>query len=94
MSFSSEHGTNRTGLRGFAAMSPEERLTAQRAGVAASHAKGHGFQSMTPERRSQIGRMGGLAAQRNGTARRFTSETGREAGRKGGRVKRTPRLGE
>jgi general stress protein YciG len=41
-----------------------------------------GFASMTPERRHEIAHMGGLAARDRGLT--FTSETGREAGRKGG----------
>ncbi len=50
--------------------------------------KGRGFASMTPEERFRIAQMGGRAAQRLGTAHRFTSEEAREAGRKGGAISR------
>lgn len=43
-----------------------------------------GFASMTPERRSEIASAGGRRAHQIGAARQFTSETAREAGRKGG----------
>lgn len=43
-----------------------------------------GFASMSIEKRKQISSLGGKAAQANGTARRWTKEEAREAGKKGG----------
>jgi uncharacterized protein len=47
-----------------------------------------GFASMTPERRAEIAAMGGRQAQANGTAYRWTSESARIAGKKGGQLSR------
>lgn len=49
-----------------------------------SSGKGRGFLSMTPEQRRQISSLGGKRAHELGKANRWTSETAREAGRKGG----------
>lgn len=43
-----------------------------------------GFASMDPEKQRQIASMGGIEAQRQGVAHRWTSEEARAAGRKGG----------
>lgn len=43
-----------------------------------------GFAAMTAEERSRIASLGGVAAQRRGTAHRYTTEEARAAGRKGG----------
>lgn len=43
-----------------------------------------GFASMSPEQRRAVASRGGKAAQERGVAHRFTSATGRAAGRKGG----------
>jgi uncharacterized protein len=48
--------------------------------------KPRGFAAMTPERRREIASKGGAQAQANGTAHRYDSERGKEAGRKGGRA--------
>lgn len=47
-----------------------------------------GFAGMTAERRREIAAAGGRAAHSRGTAHEFTSETAKEAGRKGGRAKK------
>lgn len=44
-----------------------------------------GFAAMSQEKRSEIASRGGRAAQDRGTAHRFTTETGRAAGLKGGK---------
>lgn len=46
--------------------------------------KPRGFAAMTPEHHRQVASMGGSAAQALGTCHRFTSESARAAGRKGG----------
>lgn len=43
-----------------------------------------GFASMDKEKQRKIASMGGKAAHQKGTAREWTSEEAREAGRKGG----------
>jgi uncharacterized protein len=43
-----------------------------------------GFAAMDAAKQKAIARKGGKAAQRKGTAHRFTSQEAREAGRKGG----------
>ncbi len=43
-----------------------------------------GFAAMSPERQRELASQGGRAAQRAGTAHRFTREEARIAGRKGG----------
>lgn len=43
-----------------------------------------GFAAMTPERRREISSKGGRAVHDKGTARRWTPEEAKEAGRKGG----------
>lgn len=45
-----------------------------------------GFASMPPEQRRAIASKGGKAVQAAGLGHRFTSESGREAGRKGGQT--------
>jgi general stress protein YciG len=45
---------------------------------------GRGFAGMSEERRREIASKGGKAAHQSGNANEFDSETGREAGRKGG----------
>lgn len=47
-------------------------------------AAARGFGRMDPARQREIARKGGLAAQKKGSAHRFTAEEGRKAGRKGG----------
>ena len=47
-----------------------------------------GFASMDPERRRAISALGGRAAHAAGTAHRWTPEAAREAGKKGGAVRR------
>jgi len=47
-----------------------------------------GFASLSPERRSQVSRLGGHAVAIKGTGHRFTTETGRVAGKKGGLVRK------
>lgn len=46
--------------------------------------KKQGFAAITPERRREIASMGGRAAHSKGTAHKWTSDSAREAGRKGG----------
>lgn len=46
--------------------------------------KTKGFASMDPLKQREIASLGGKAAQRDGTAHRWSSEEAREAGRKGG----------
>jgi hypothetical protein len=41
---------------------------------------------MTPEQKKKIAAMGGRTAHQRGTAHEFTPESGREAGRRGGRA--------
>lgn len=48
--------------------------------------KDRGFASMSRERRSEIARMGGRAAQAQGTAHRWSVTEAKEAGAKGGRA--------
>lgn len=50
-----------------------------------------GFASMSPERRAEISRLGGRAAQQQGVAHRFTKDTAREAGKKGGKASKRTR---
>lgn len=45
---------------------------------------GRGFTLMSPEKRKEAAAKGGREAHANGRAYHFTSETAREAGRKGG----------
>lgn len=52
---------------------------------------GRGFASLPKKRRIEIARQGGIAARDKGTAHRWNSQTGREAGRKGGSVMRSRR---
>ncbi|WP_343743352.1 KGG domain-containing protein [Herbaspirillum huttiense] len=47
-----------------------------------------GFAVMSPEKRKQIASMGGRHAHALGKAHQFTQEEAREAGRKGGGVKK------
>lgn len=46
--------------------------------------RGKGFASLSPERRRELASQGGKAAQATGRTHRYTSETARQAGRKGG----------
>lgn len=46
--------------------------------------RGRGFAGMDEDRQKEIASMGGKAAHEKGTAHEFDSESGREAGRKGG----------
>lgn len=57
-------------------------------------AKGkQGLASVSPEKRREIASLGGKASAASGRAHRWTSETARAAGRKGGHaVKKRPRL--
>lgn len=50
-----------------------------------------GFASLSPERQREIASKGGRAAHAKGTAHEWTREQAREAGRKGGLVRRKPR---
>lgn len=52
--------------------------------ITSSAPAARGFGRMDPERQREVARQGGLAAQQNGNAHRFTAEEGRKAGRKGG----------
>lgn len=45
---------------------------------------GRGFANLSAERRREIASLGGQAAHKRGTAHQFTSDEGRDAGRKGG----------
>jgi len=47
---------------------------------------------MTPKRRSEVARKGGKSAHEKGNAHTFNSEEATNAGRKGGSVKKGPRL--
>lgn len=49
-----------------------------------SEKKKCGFAVMDPKRVKELASLGGKAAHSQGTAHKFTSETAREAGRKGG----------
>jgi len=49
--------------------------------------KPRGFAAMPPDKQRAISSKGGRASHAKGTAHRFTSEEGREAGRKGGESK-------
>ncbi len=53
--------------------------------------RGHGFDKMPREQHRKVSSRGGKVAQRRGTGYRFTSETARAAGRKGGSRPRVPR---
>lgn len=46
--------------------------------------KKRGFAAMDPAKQAEVASKGGKAAHAKGTAHQFTSETAREAGRKGG----------
>jgi general stress protein YciG len=52
----------------------------------ASPKQRRGFAAMSPEQHRAIARLGGLTAQRDGKAHRFSSEEARAAGRKGGQA--------
>lgn len=47
--------------------------------------KARGFASMSKERRAEISSLGGKAAHAYGTAHKFNSETGKNAGKIGGK---------
>jgi general stress protein YciG len=49
---------------------------------------GRGFAGMDPEKQREIASKGGKAAHESGNANEFDSESGREAGRKGGQSSR------
>ncbi|OHA92416.1 MAG: general stress protein [Candidatus Zambryskibacteria bacterium RIFCSPHIGHO2_01_FULL_49_18] len=53
--------------------------------MATRRKSGRGFAGMDPEKQRRIASMGGKRAHELGKAHRFTSETGRVAGQKGGR---------
>ena len=46
--------------------------------------KPRGFSALTPEQRKAISSLGGKAAHAQGVGHKWTSETGRVAGKKGG----------
>lgn len=48
---------------------------------------GRGFAGMSEEERKRIASKGGKAAHESGNAHEFDSESGREAGRKGGQAR-------
>jgi general stress protein YciG len=50
--------------------------------------KKQGFGAMSPEKQREIARKGGMMAHIKGTAHQWTSESAREAGRKGGVISR------
>jgi general stress protein YciG len=52
--------------------------------MAMTEKKRRGFSAMDENKKREIARKGGIAAHRQGTAHRFTSDEAREAGRKGG----------
>jgi general stress protein YciG len=49
--------------------------------------KKRGFAAMDPDEQREIASEGGKAAHQKGTANEFDSESGREAGRKGGQAR-------
>lgn len=51
--------------------------------------KGRGFGNMDQKKRKDAASKGGKAAHEKGTANEFDSETGKEAGRKGGSAPRS-----
>jgi general stress protein YciG len=53
-----------------------------------------GFAVMDAQRQREIASEGGKSAHRQGTARRYTSEEAREAGRKGGLAKKANRAAQ
>ncbi len=73
-------------LRGFAAMTPEQRRQLGSKGGKTAHARGTA-NKFTPETASVAGRRPHI----NGTAHKWTSEEAREAGRKGGSALRRRR---
>lgn len=73
-------------LRGFAAMSPDQRRALGSKGGRTAHARGTA-NKFTPETASVAGRK----PHENGTAHKWTSEEAREAGRKGGSALRRRR---
>ena len=73
-------------LRGFAAMTPEERKALGSKGGRTAHERGTA-NKFTPETASVAGRR----PHENGTAHKWTSEEAREAGRKGGSALRRRR---
>ena len=73
-------------LRGFAAMTPEERKALGSKGGKTAHERGTA-NKFTPETASVAGRR----PHENGTAHKWTSEEAREAGRKGGSALRRRR---
>jgi len=52
--------------------------------MADNNTSDRGFGSMDPEKQRNIASQGGKASHEKGTAHEFDSESGREAGRKGG----------
>jgi general stress protein YciG len=73
-------------LRGFAAMTPDQRRALGSKGGRTAHARGTA-NKFTPETASVAGRK----PHENGTAHKWTSEEAREAGRKGGSALRRRR---
>lgn len=83
------HVENKPRLRGFAAMTPEQRRSLGSKGGRTAHARGTA-NKFTPETASVAGRK----PHENGTAHKWTSEEAREAGRKGGSALRRRRSSE
>jgi general stress protein YciG len=73
-------------LRGFAAMSAEQRKALGRKGGKTAHERGTANKFT-----SETGRAAGRVPHLNGTAHQWTVEEAREAGRKGGRSARRRR---
>jgi general stress protein YciG len=80
------HEENKPRLRGFAAMTPDQRRALGSKGGRTAHARGTA-NKFTPETASVAGRK----PHENGTAHKWTSEEAREAGRKGGSALRRRR---
>ena len=57
--------------------------------MSSTSTKPRGFAAMTPERRAEISRKGGVTAHLKGTAHQWNPAAAQEAGRKGGRARRT-----
>lgn len=66
-------------VRIFAGMNDDERI---------------GFQRLPPEELKKISEAGGRAAHKSGKAHKWTTETARKAGRRGGELRRQRRAAE
>lgn len=53
--------------------------------------KDRGFASMDKDKRREIARRGGITAHARGVAHEWTADEAREAGRKGGRIRKDQR---